>query len=103
MGWHTVEPASRIREGQVVPFTVAGRRLAVGRTAAGYFAVDDLCPHARGSFGEGVIENDCVVCPVHGFAWNVRSGAGLDFPSPLRVHRTELEGDVLKIWLEEKT
>jgi nitrite reductase/ring-hydroxylating ferredoxin subunit len=101
VAWHTVEPASRIRVGQVLPFTIAGRRLAVGRTARGYFAADDRCPHAQGSLGEGMIEKECVVCPVHGFAWNVRTGEGLDFPAPLRVHPVALEGDVLRIWLEE--
>ena len=101
MRWHTLSPASRIREGQVLAFTIAGRLLAVGRSATGYFAVDASCPHAGGNLGEGEVENECVICPVHGFAYNVRSGCGLDDGSRLRVHRVELDGDVLRVELPD--
>jgi nitrite reductase (NADH) small subunit len=101
MGWHTLSPASRICEGAVLPFTVAGRLLAVGRTASGYFAVDGICPHAGGNLGEGLVERECVICPIHGFAYDVRTGAGLDDGAPLRVHRVELDGDTLRIELPD--
>lgn len=95
MPWHTISPASRIREGQVLPFTVAGRLLAVGRTASGYFAVDGVCPHAGGNLGEGEVEGECVICPIHGFAYDVRSGLGKDDGGKLRLLRVELGGDDL--------
>lgn len=101
MPWHTISPASRIREGQVVPFTIAGRLLAVGRTASGYFALDGICPHAGGSLGEGDVEKECVICPVHGFAYDVRSGLGLDDGARVRVHPVELDGDVLRVELPD--
>ena len=101
MPWHTIEPASRIREGQVLAFTVAGRLLAIGRTASGYFAIDGICPHAGGSLGEGQLDGECVVCPVHGYAYDVRSGEGQDDPGRVRVHRVELTGDVLRVFLSD--
>jgi nitrite reductase (NADH) small subunit len=101
MSWHTLSPASRIRVGQVLPFTIAGRLLAVGRSASGYFAVDAICPHAGGSLGEGDIEDECVICPVHGYAYDVRTGEGKDDGARVRVHRVELAGDVLRIELPD--
>ena len=101
MAWHTISPASRIHVGQVLPFIVAGRLLAVGRTASGYFAVDGICPHAGGSLGEGEIDKECLICPIHGFAYDVRSGRGVDDDGHVRVHRVELEGDVLKVELPD--
>ena len=101
MRWHTIAPASRIREGQVLPFTVAGRLVAVGRTASGYFALDGICPHAGGNLGEGEIDKECVIGPIHGFAYDVRSGRGADDDGRVRVHRVELEGDVLKVELPD--
>ncbi|MGH7287477.1 MAG: Rieske (2Fe-2S) protein [Myxococcota bacterium] len=103
MTWHTLSPASRIREGQVLCFEVAGRRLAVGRTKRGWFAMDDLCPHAGGSLGEGLLDGDCVVCPIHGYAYDVTTGEGLDDGSEVRVYPCRLEGDVLHIQIEEET
>lgn len=101
MAWHTLSPASRIRVGQVLPFTIAGRLLAVGRTEAGYFALDGICPHAGASLGEGDLEGGCVICPVHGYAYDVRSGEGRDDAARVRVHRVELDGDVLRIELPD--
>ncbi len=101
MAWHTLEPASRIAVGRVLPFAIGGRLLAVGRTAAGYFAVDGVCPHAGGSLGEGEIDGECVVCPIHGFAYDVRSGRGVDDDGRLRVYETKLEGDVLRVLLPD--
>jgi nitrite reductase (NADH) small subunit len=101
MAWHTLSPASRIREGQVLPFTIAGRLLAVGRTATGYFAVDGICPHAGASLGDGEVERECVICPVHGYAYDVRTGEGQDDGGRVRVHKIELDGDVLRIELPD--
>jgi nitrite reductase (NADH) small subunit len=98
---HRISPASRIREGQVLCFTVAGRRLAVGRTARGYFALDDRCPHAGGSLGEGLLDGEALVCPIHGYAYDVVTGEGLDDGAEVRVHPCELEGDVLRIQLRD--
>jgi len=101
MAWHTLSPASRIRVGQVLPFTIAGRLLAVGRTESGYFAIDGICPHAGANLGEGEVERDCVICPVHGYAYDVRSGESHDDSGRVRVHRVALEGDLLKIELPD--
>ena len=102
MSRHTISPASRIREGQVLCFTVAGRRLAVGRTARGYFALDDRCPHAGGSLGEGLVDGETLVCPIHGYAYDVVTGEGLDDGAEVRVHPCALDGDVLRIQLQEE-
>ena len=100
MSWHTVEPASKIRVGEVLPFTVDGRRLAIGRTERGYFAMDDGCPHAGGSLGEGTLDGECVLCPIHGYAYHTLTGEGVDDGEEVRVYPVELDGDVLRIQLD---
>jgi nitrite reductase/ring-hydroxylating ferredoxin subunit len=102
MAWHTLSPASRLREGQVLCFTIAGRRLAVGRTARGFFALDDRCPHAGGSLGEGLVDGESVVCPIHGYAYDVSTGEGLDDGTEVRVHPCVLDGDVLHIQIQDE-
>ena len=99
MSQHTIHPASRIRVGEVLCFEVAGRRLAVGRTERGYFALDDFCPHAGGSLGEGQLEGETVLCPIHGYAYDVVTGEGLDDGAAVRVHPCTLDGDTLRIEL----
>jgi nitrite reductase (NADH) small subunit len=101
MSVHTLSPASKLRVGEVRAFTIAGRLLAIGRTESGYFAIDGICPHAGASLGEGEIERECVICPVHGYAYDVRSGEGKDDGARVRVHRIELDGDTLRIELPD--
>jgi nitrite reductase/ring-hydroxylating ferredoxin subunit len=84
----------------VLCFEVGGRRLAVGRTARGYFALDDRCPHAGGSLGEGDLDGERVLCPIHGYAYDVVTGEGLDDGTEVRVHPCTLDGDVLRIQLD---
>jgi nitrite reductase (NADH) small subunit len=102
MSAHTLSPASRIREGEVRCFTIAGRRLAVGRTARGFFALDDRCPHAGGSLGEGLVDGESLVCPIHGYAYDVTTGEGLDDGAEVRVHPCVLDGDVLRIQVQHE-
>lgn len=42
---------------------------------ATFRVMDDACPHAGGSLSAGVIDDGCVICPWHGWAFNADSGA----------------------------
>jgi len=81
---------------------MGGRYLAIGRTADGYFAMDDLCPHAGGSLGEGMLDDECVLCPIHGYAYHVRTGEGLDDGNEVQVYQVELQGDLLRVNLHDE-
>jgi len=61
------------------------RPLAVFRDSDGApRVIDDSCPHAGGSLSAGHIAGDCVICPWHGWNFNIRSGICPD-SSHLRV------------------
>jgi len=40
-----------------------------------FYAVSALCPHEDGPLSEGWLEGDTVVCPWHGFDFDVATGA----------------------------
>ena len=44
------------------------------------FALDDLCPHKGGPLGEGFCENGQVFCPLHGWGFDIRTGACAEVP-----------------------
>jgi nitrite reductase/ring-hydroxylating ferredoxin subunit len=49
--------------------------LAVFNRGAGrYHAVSALCPHEDGPLADGWLEGDTVVCPWHGFDFDLTSG-----------------------------
>jgi len=54
---------------------VGGLVLAVFNAGAGrYHALSGACAHEDGPLGEGVLLGDSVVCPWHGFDFDVRTG-----------------------------
>lgn len=78
---------------------IEGKRLCLARTEEGYFAIDDKCPHAGARFGMGGwCDNGLVVCPVHRYKYDVKTGKGLqgDF---VETYPTELRNDGVYVGL----
>ena len=76
---------------------VGGQAVAVFNVGGSFHAIDDTCPHANGTLGEGHL-SDCVVsCPLHFWEFDVRNGEYLDDPD-MKVATYEIKienGDVL--------
>jgi nitrite reductase/ring-hydroxylating ferredoxin subunit/uncharacterized membrane protein len=63
-----------LKPGQMKLLHVSGRRIALGRTDAGYVAFDDRCTHRGGSLAGGVLIGHTVQCLWHGSQFNVDTG-----------------------------
>lgn len=75
--------------------------LAVFNAGGGrFFACSPTCPHEDGPLAEGWLEGDVVVCPWHGYDFDLASGASRVDPDlsvavyPVRVNGTALEVDL---------
>lgn len=71
----TLANASDIRLGRGKAFTLNGRRIAVFNDDGDFCALSNTCAHAMGSLGRGRIRNGVVTCPVHGYAYDAKTGA----------------------------
>jgi len=86
-------------EGRTV--TVAGRRIAVFRTGDGFHAVDAACPHRAGPLADGLVADNCVTCPLHGWRFDLRTGASLGGHPGIERHEVvERAGE---LWLRIPT
>jgi nitrite reductase/ring-hydroxylating ferredoxin subunit len=75
MAFVKVANAADIPEGQGAFVEIQGLGLAVFNAGAGRFhATSSLCPHEDGPLAEGWIEGDAVVCPWHGFDFDLGTG-----------------------------
>ena len=71
-------PVDRIPLGEGRSYRVNGMELAVFRARKGeIFAVQASCPHAGGPLADGLIGDGRVICPLHGHAFDLRTGASL--------------------------
>jgi nitrite reductase (NADH) small subunit len=51
------------------------RRVGVFNTAAGFFAIDNDCPHQGGPLSDGIVADACVTCPLHGRRIDLTDGS----------------------------
>jgi len=66
------------REGEVCE--MAGGALCVARVGGEISVMSNFCTHHEGPLGQGMIENGRVVCPYHGWAFDVKTGIALHSP-----------------------
>jgi len=75
-GYTTVCRAGDLPPGSARLARVGGRDIAVFRLDDGSLhAMEDTCLHAGGPLHEGALEGPVVVCPWHGWRFDVRDGS----------------------------
>jgi len=96
--WHDLGSADAFRGLKPRLVAVGDLRLCVGRSGDTFFAVDDLCPHADGSLAEGIVMKDQIICPLHGYAFDVRTGTCPDDPRcDIQAYETRVEDGALQV------
>ena len=93
-GWLDAGPAAALREGQTLSLPAGRRMIAVVRTEAAYYAIEDICTHDGAALTGGAIEGTEIICPRHGARFCLRTGEALTPPAyePVRVFETKIEG-----------
>lgn len=95
--WSDAADVSSLTPGSCRTIEIRGKKLALVRVGDEFHAVDDTCPHRGAALGAGFVDGHTLYCPLHGWGFDVRTGAGLTRPDkPLRQYRTKIaDGRVL--------
>jgi nitrite reductase/ring-hydroxylating ferredoxin subunit len=72
--WVRAVALDEIAAGEVTEVVVGTRSIALANVAGELFAVDGVCPHAGGPLGDGQLEDCTLVCPWHGWSYDLRTG-----------------------------
>src|SRR5712664_615851 len=82
---------------EAIEFPCGDRTICVANVNGEISAMDNVCLHRGGPLGQGMIEGGKVVCPWHGWAWDVKTGEAEQNPSAkVAVYTLKIEnGDVL--------
>ena len=70
VGWARDVPMLEGRSVQFGPY-----RVAIFRLPDGWAAVQHACPHQGGPLQDGIVADTCVTCPLHGWRFDLRTGA----------------------------
>ena len=84
-------------EGRAI--TLDGRRIAIFRSAAGWFALDAACPHRGGPLADGIVCDNAVICPLHDRRYDLASGAALSAGDAVAAHSVSLQGERVYVTL----
>ena len=76
----TVVALSALPDSRGVTVHVNEREVALFNLGGEIYALDGRCPHRGGSLGEGTVEQGTVFCPLHGWQFDIKTGACLDKP-----------------------
>ena len=73
---------------------VNGVDVLVCQVEGQYYALSDLCSHARQALSKGRLAGHLVRCPLHGARFDVRSGACMSPPAsqPVKTFPVVVEG-----------
>ena len=95
----TVAQADELAPGEMKQVRVGRKRIAIVNVGGEYFAIDDTCTHEEASLSEGELYDDIVECPLHGAAFNVRTGAVEAFPAvvPIGTYQVRVQDNEVQV------
>ena len=70
--------------------TIAGRKIALFRTRAGWYALDASCPHMGGALQDGIVADRLVICPLHERRFDLATGAALNGGCGVSAHEVKV-------------
>ena len=94
----TIARTSEIPPGMAKVCTLQGREIAVIHADGSFRAVDNTCPHAGGSLGEGTVIGDKLECPFHCWQFDTKTGACCTVPGiTIKAFDVLVENDEIKV------
>lgn len=85
-------PVDAIPCGEGRNYEVAGERIAVFHLRSGeIFAVQALCPHKNGPLADGLVGNGMVICPLHAWKFDLKTGDPILGSCPLKTYPVALD------------
>jgi nitrite reductase (NADH) small subunit len=83
-----------IPPGTIREFDIDGKNIALANVDGKLFAINNVCLHRGGPLGEGELEGQVVVCPWHGWKYDVTTGKLTTNPTVgVQCYAVEIRGD----------
>ncbi|HEV7276604.1 MAG TPA: non-heme iron oxygenase ferredoxin subunit [Devosiaceae bacterium] len=102
--WVRVAEVADVPEGEMLPVTIEGKKLALYHLEEGGFcATANVCTHEFALLTDGWFEGGEIECPLHAGRFDVRTGKGLCAPieKDLPVYAVEVREDEIFVALPE--
>ncbi len=89
-----VATRSEVPEGSGKLVEAQGRKIALFNARGRFYAIENECRHRGGPLAEGELDGTHVICPWHGWEYDITTGENLDDPAvKVRCFAVKVEGD----------
>jgi nitrite reductase/ring-hydroxylating ferredoxin subunit len=90
---------SKLEDGHMLGVWVKGNSILLAKVEGQIFAVSNKCPHMSCQLQGGVLNGFIVMCPCHGWKFDLRNGQYLEIPeATLETYRCNVQNG--KIYVE---
>lgn len=84
-------------------FIINEVEIAVFKISGKVFALDNICPHQHTALiYDGFIEDGCVVCPAHGWKFDIHTGKKLSGSKGLDTYEVKIVDDDIYVKVVSK-
>ncbi len=96
--WHRVATLAETPPGSCRTVRAGGRALALVNDGGEIRALDDTCPHEGGSLGRGTVHRGQLICPLHAWVFDVRTGTCRGMPGvAVSCYATRIRGGAIEV------
>jgi nitrite reductase/ring-hydroxylating ferredoxin subunit len=95
--WYAVAQVSDLNPGEVMYVEIGNEPAALINFEGEFFALSDICTHEEASLSDGQVVGDEIECPLHGGAFEIKTGLPANFPVvvPVETYDVKVEGDTV--------
>ena len=98
----TVAKKDDIKSGECKVVDVKGKSVALHNVDGEFYATDNTCLHQGGPLGEGILDGSIVICPWHGWKYDVKTGVSPENPQvKVETFEVKVEDDDVKVASKE--
>jgi nitrite reductase/ring-hydroxylating ferredoxin subunit len=103
--WITVAPSKDLPPGQRQCVEVEGHHVILFNQGGELFAIENVCPHAGLPLADGALAGRTLICPYHGYCFDIKSGKNVDYEDdiPVRTFAIREENGELQIEFDVKS
>jgi nitrite reductase/ring-hydroxylating ferredoxin subunit len=97
--FQTVAKVGDLQPGEMMYVDVGDEFVCLINMDGEIHAINDTCTHEDASLSDGTIIGDEIECPLHGGAFDIRTGAPTNFPVVVAVetYGVRIDGDDIQI------
>ena len=97
-GWQEVAKVDDLAPGQMMYVEVGEDPVVLINLEGEFFALSDICTHQDASLSDGEIISDELECPLHGGAFEIRTGQPASFPVvvPVETYAVRVVGETVE-------